>query len=85
MPMRTEHLHICRKPKRGDMSAPRKLSAGPVRSDSMRSPEGSRKKTKIPKPVNVTHAECERALWAWKKRKRTDNLSNKQHQPKPVH
>ena len=43
------------------MSAPRKLSAGPVRNDSIWSGKTERKKAQIPKPANVTHAEFERA------------------------
>jgi hypothetical protein len=74
----------CRTPKRESMSAPRKLSARPVRSDSMRSPEASRKKVVMPKPVSVTHAECERALRTWTKWQRADSLSEKKHPPKPV-
>ena len=84
MPIGMKPRRICRKPKREGMSAPRELSAGPVRSDSMGTPQASRKKAKIPKPVNVTHAECERALQTWTKRQRAESLSDKQHLPKPV-
>nr|CAP48388.1 putative integron gene cassette protein [uncultured bacterium]CAP48389.1 putative integron gene cassette protein [uncultured bacterium] len=64
MPADLKPRGTCRKPKRESMSAPRRLSAGPVRNDSMRSPEASRKKTKIPKPMNAMHAMCERA-WGY--------------------
>jgi hypothetical protein len=66
------------------MSAPREPSAGPVRSDSLRTPQALRKNAKIPKPVNVTHGESERALRTWTKRQRADNISEKQNSPKPV-
>jgi hypothetical protein len=38
----------------------------------------------MPKPVNVTHEECERALQAWTKWQRADSLSDNKHPPKPV-
>ena len=84
MPADLKPWRTCRRPKREGMSAPRELSAGPIRSDSMRTPQASRKKAKIPKPVNVTHAECERALQTWTKRQRTESLSDKKHLPKSV-
>jgi hypothetical protein len=50
----------------------------------MRSPEATRKKAVTPKPVNVTHVMCERALQTWSKWQRADRLSEKKHPPKPV-
>ena len=38
----------------------------------------------MPKPVNVTHEECERALQTWTKWQRADSLSEKRQPPKPV-
>ena len=70
--------------KQESMSAPRKLSAGPVRSDSMWSRQTERKKAQVPKPVNVTHARCERALRTWTKRQRARNFSEEHCQPKPM-
>ena len=38
----------------------------------------------LPKPGNITHAMCERAMQTWTKRQRAHNLSEKQCQPKPM-
>jgi hypothetical protein len=38
----------------------------------------------FPKPVNVTHAMCERAQQALTKRQRADNLSEEHCKPKPA-
>nr|CAS02654.1 putative integron gene cassette protein [uncultured bacterium] len=75
---------LAERPKPGCMSAPHKLSAGPVRSDSIWSLKTERKKAQIPKPANVTLATFERALWTWKKRKRAENVSEEHNQPKPM-
>ena len=84
MPVKLKPWRTCRKPKRESMSAPRKLSSGTVRSDSMWSRQTGRKKAQPPKPVNATHVMCERALQTWPKWQRADSLSEKKHPPKPV-
>ena len=84
MPVDVKPRCTCRKPKRESMSAPRKISAGPVRSDSMWSRQTGRKKAQFPKPVNATHVMCERALQTWTKWQRADSLSEMKYLPKPV-
>ena len=84
MPIEMRPQRTCRTPKRESMSAPRELSAGPVRSDSMWIRQPGRKKAQLPKPVNATHVMCERALQTWTKRQRADSLSEMKNPPKPV-
>ena len=38
----------------------------------------------FPKPANVTHAMCERARRTQPKKQRAENVSEEQHQPKPM-
>jgi hypothetical protein len=37
----------------------------------------------FPKPVNATHAMCERARRTWTKKQRAENLTEEQRQPQP--